>query len=193
MKVKKRYALLFLSVLFAVGCNSTEKDFIVKIGNSILTETAVDSALRADLRSDDAARKSYIQNWVNSEAIYQKAIKEGFDKDPAYLRQIEHMRRELLIQSYLENELDKSITVSPKEAEDYYAVNKESFVYPEDHVKVQYFLTRDKSRSVRIAKEFQTMSRLKKKDFMELITQHLPTPISSAPRSSSRGIDLKKK
>lgn len=156
---------------YIFSCSPVNQDFIVKIGNSILTETAVDSALRADLRSDDAARKSYIQNWVNSEAIYQKAIKEGFDKDPAYLRQIEHMRRELLIQSYLENELDKSITVSPKEAEDYYAVNKESFVYPEDHVKVQYFLTRDKSRSVRIAKEFQTMSRLKKKDFMELITQ----------------------
>jgi hypothetical protein len=71
----------------------------------------------------------------------------------------------------MENELDKSITISPKEAEDYYAGNKDSFVYPEDHVKVQYFLTKDKARSKKIANEFQRMSRLKKKDFMELVTQ----------------------
>ena len=163
--------LVFLLSSYHFSCANPEQDFIVKVGNSILTEAAVDSALRSDLRSDEAVRRSYIQNWVNSEAMYQKAVKEGFDKDPAYQRQIENMRKELLIQSYMENELDRNISVSPKEAEDYYAENKDSFVYPEDHVKVQYFLTRDKARSKRIANEFQTMSRLKKKDFMELVTQ----------------------
>lgn len=158
-------------VLLMAACNGPEKEFIAKIGNTALHEAAVDSALRADLRSLEGVRQAYIQNWINSEAIYQKAIKEGFDKDPAYQRQVEQVRRELLVQSFMESELDKNVTITPKESEDYYAQAKNSFVYPEDHVKVQYFLTRDKSRSKKIASEFLTMSRLKKKDFMELVSQ----------------------
>jgi hypothetical protein len=166
------YRLFCLGIIPAMtGCSDAPKDFIVKIGNSMLTEASIDSSLRADLRTEAGARRSYVQNWINSEAVYQKAIKEGFDKDPEYQRQVENMRRELLIQSFMESELEKNLSVSPKEIEDYYGQNRNSFIYPEDHVKVQYFLTRDKLRSKKISNEFLTMSRLRKKDFMELISQ----------------------
>jgi hypothetical protein len=155
----------------AVGCTGNDQYFIIRIGRATLTDAAVDSSLRSDLRSDLNVRQNYIQNWINSEAVYQKALKEGFDKEPAYQRQIEQMRKELLIQAFMENELEKSISVTPKEAEDFYVANKNSFVYSEDHVRVEYFLTRDKNKSKKIASDFQTMSRLRKKDFMEQVSQ----------------------
>ncbi|MBL7958801.1 peptidyl-prolyl cis-trans isomerase [bacterium] len=163
--------LIFSSAVVNIACNAPENKFIAKIGNAELTETVVDSALRTDIRLQEEARQDYIQNWINSESLYQKAIREGYDKDPSYQRQVENMRRELLIQSFIENEIEKNVTITPKESEDYYAQNRNSFVYPEDHVKVQYFLTLDKLRSKKMASEFLSMSRLRKKDFMELVSQ----------------------
>lgn len=171
LNYKNSFLLPIGYVLLAASCNVPEKNFIVKVGDAILTQAAVDSALHSDMRSQDGERQNYVQNWINSESMYQKALKEGFDKDPAYQRQIEQIQRELLIQSFMESELDRNVTITPKEAEDHYAQNKNSFVYSEDHVKVQYFLTRDKMKSKKIASEFLTMSRLKKKDFLELVTQ----------------------
>lgn len=153
------------------SCASPEQDFIVKVGHAVLTQAMLDSALKGDIRTQDGVRKNYIQNWINTESVYQKALKEGFDKDPAFQRQAELLRRELLIQSFLESELDKSVTLTPKETEDYYAQNKNSFIYPEDHVRVQYFLTKDKLRSKKTAAEFLSMSRIRKKDFLELVSQ----------------------
>ncbi len=175
MRMWKRNLLSLCSfcmiIVSVVSCSDNKRDFIVKVGDAALTEAAVDSAIRTDLRPDDNIRRGYVQDWINSEILYQKAVKEGFDKDPAFLERVEVIRRELLIQTYVTSELDKSISVSPKEAEDFYAANKNSFVYAEDHVRVQYFLTRDKIRSKKMASDFLSMSRLRKKDFMELVTQ----------------------
>ena len=170
MKLISTY-LIFASLSMLVSCNSTEKTFVAKIGDAVLTEASVDSALQSDVRLQAEVRQNYIQNWINSESVYQKALREGFDKNPAYQRQVDNLQHELLIQSYLDNELGKNVSVTSMETEEYYAKNKNSFVYPEDQIKVQYFLTRDKTRSKKIAGEFLTMSRLRKKDFMDLISQ----------------------
>ncbi len=163
----KNLSLVF--ILFSLSCKETRREFVAKVGETILTSAMLDSALRGDVRTKENFRQAYIQDWINSESLYQKALADGFDKDASYQKQIGLIRKELLIQSYVESELER-ISVLPSEIESYYNERRGSFTYTEDHIKVEYFLTHDKGKAKKMAAVFSKLSRLRKKDFVEMVS-----------------------
>jgi hypothetical protein len=163
-----RNTSIFVLIIF-LGCKEPKQEFIAKVGETMLTAAMVDSALRTDIRTQESLRQAYIQDWINSESLYQKAMAEGFDQGANYQRQITQIRKELLIQSYTESELER-ISILPSEIESYYNEHRSQFTYSEDHIKVEYFLTHDKIKAKKMAADFSKLSRLRKKDFVEMVT-----------------------
>ncbi|MCB0833507.1 MAG: hypothetical protein KDC45_08600, partial [Bacteroidetes bacterium] len=149
-----------------------KKSFLVKVGGSVLTEAMLDSALAGDGRGNEARRQMYIQDWIDSEVLFQKALNDGLDRNPLVVGQLDNIRRELLIQFLLDLEMERSLTATTQEIEAYYEAHRDQYTYGEDQVKVEYFLTKDPAKVKTLGREFARMSRLRKKDFLEFVTPY---------------------
>lgn len=162
---------IVITAVMACACSEAKPDYIVKIGESVLTEAMVDSALRNDVRGQTNARDLYIQQWIQTETLYQKARLAGADKDPRYQHQIAFIQKELLVQTYVEGELDKSIQVTKQEIEEFYQQHSKEFEIPEDQVKTEYFFTREKQKAKNLEQQLIRMARIRVKDFVDMVTQ----------------------
>jgi len=167
----RNYLLISICCVGVHACRPATEDFIVKVGNRVLSSAMLDSALLGDLRNQETVREAYIQDWIQSEAIYQKAVSMKYNEDPNFEFQLERIKKELLIQAFLEKELEKSLSVSQPEVEQYYETHESEFQTLSDHVKTEYYLTRNKNRAKKLETQFSKMSRIGKKDFLEVVTQ----------------------
>ncbi|MBX7151269.1 peptidyl-prolyl cis-trans isomerase [bacterium] len=166
----KRRVVWCLAIV-VIACSEAKPDYIVKVGETLLTETMIDSALRNDVRGQTNARDLYIQQWIQTETLYQKAKMVGMDKDPRYLQQMALIQKELLVQAFVEGELDKSIQITKQEIEQFYQEHSKEFEIPEDQVKTEYFFTREKLKAKNLEQQLIRMARIRVKDFVDLVTQ----------------------
>lgn len=162
-----RLSILLLLQWSFFSC-SGDKDYLARVNQTKLTsQDAI--ALQPSAQISSAMREKIIQDWVDREALYHAALKSGIDREPAFVTQMEKLRREILIQKFIDNDLEQSITISTSEIERYYSEHPSEFVYPDDHIRVQYFWTKNRTKIRDISVKFATMSRLRKRDFMEII------------------------
>lgn len=160
------------AAIWIVACQPRQdNDYVVRVGSSVLTQALIDSAIGSTVRDNPALREAYIQNWVHDEIVYQKAVSEGLDKNPDFVRQMESLRRDVLVHQYLSDELDRSVTVSADDIQRYYEDNKSLFLCAEDQVKTEYFFTKDRARARKVAVQFGRLSRMVKRDFLDLVAQ----------------------
>lgn len=169
---------LFFLILLLTGwmigsCARQEKPYIVRVGDEVLTEALLDSLLPEDARPIEARRNQFIQQWVHTSLLFQKARKEGFERDLRYRRHLAEIQRELLIQLYLDDEYDRNIKILPQEIDEYYRKHIDEFKSIEEHIQAEYFATKDRKRALEMARQFRSLSRLRKKDFLDLIQQNL--------------------
>lgn len=170
LHIQAAWALASLVALSGCGKSSDDRH-VARVGESVLLESMIDSSLEVSIRDNETLRETYIQEWVSMEILYRKALLDNIDKDPRYLRQMERLRKELLIQAYLEKELAPLLTVSESEIQQYYDANQSLFLCHQDEVRTEYFLTRDRARARKIAAQIGRLSRMRKKDFLELVSE----------------------
>jgi peptidyl-prolyl cis-trans isomerase C len=77
------------------------------IKQSLVDYIAKDAAARGQ-KVDDNIRSIIVNKLISSEVVAQEAQKSGFDKQPDYLAKEELMRRELLVNSYLQDYIKKN-------------------------------------------------------------------------------------
>lgn len=164
-------AFVFFPLL--LSCHKKEETFLVRVGDELLTPSMLDSLMPEDDRPNEARRNQFVQQWINRSLLYQKARKEGFERDARYRRRLEEIQRELLIQFYLEDEFERNIKILPQEMDEYYRKHIDEFKTTEDQIQAEYFATQNKKRALELAKQFRSLSRLRKKDFLDIIQQTL--------------------
>lgn len=167
MRNKALIGLGFILVIGMLSC-SGNKDYLARVNQAKLKEHDM-VALHSSVQLSPALREKLIQDWVDQEALYHAALKAGIDKDQAFVTQMEKLRREILVQKFIDNDLEQSVTISTSEIERYYSEHPGEFIYPDDHIRVQYFWTKNRNKIRDISVKFATMSRLRKRDFMEII------------------------
>lgn len=78
--------------------------------------------------SDMAADSSDIlNNWLERELLYLKAIDKNMDKDPDLKKMADEYYRDLLADKYLEYHLSEKIGISDEEINSFYRENRQSF------------------------------------------------------------------
>ena len=75
--INKKFGIILLSAVALTGCGKEEpkKDFIARVDESYLTK----KELSADLDTaqlQESHKNEYIRNWVETELLYQEAIRE---------------------------------------------------------------------------------------------------------------------
>jgi peptidyl-prolyl cis-trans isomerase C len=84
-----------------------------------LMDYIVKDATDRGQKVDDNVRKIITNKLISSELVVQEAQKQGLDKQPDYLAKEELLRRELLVNTYIENFIKKD-TVSDAELKSEY-------------------------------------------------------------------------
>ena len=134
--------ILTLSVIFIVsflfsacGKAPSEDTILVSIGDTQITISDFNERI-ANLperyREIVSKRKDeYLAELINDTLLYQEALRQGMDKDEDVLRVLEEARKKILIARLLEDKVDRTITVTDEDMNNYYTAHKEEYMTPE--------------------------------------------------------------
>ena len=132
---KLRKTLITLSVALLVGSSALAAEKILaKVNGKVITEKDLDQVMKSlppnykTLEKNPAFRKQLLDNMVKEELLYQEALKEGVEKDPQVQKEIEMMKKRILVQALLRKHIKLGkVQVSDSEAKAFYERNKERF------------------------------------------------------------------
>lgn len=132
---KLRKTLVALSVaLFVGGSALAAEKILAKVNGKAITEKDLNQVMESlppnykTLEKNPTFRKQLLNNMVKEELLYQEAIKEGVEKDSRVQREIETMKKRILVQALLRKHIKLgSVQISDSEAKAFYEKNKERF------------------------------------------------------------------
>jgi EpsD family peptidyl-prolyl cis-trans isomerase len=80
-----------------------------------------------EISTPDASGAQALDKVIDRELLVQKALEAGLERDPQVMQSIEHARRQLLAQAYLERAAGASARSTPDEVRAFYAANPALF------------------------------------------------------------------
>ncbi|MCK5457883.1 MAG: hypothetical protein KAI45_12210, partial [Melioribacteraceae bacterium] len=138
--------LIFLSiiVLFVLFNNKSRPEILAEVGNKIITKK--DFLLNYEFglphlkigKSSLERKENYLQFMINEYLLALDAEAKGLDNTRAVKYQTEKIKRELLLESIIENDIKPKIDISPYEIKE--AINKSKvsfkfFYWPEKDLR----------------------------------------------------------
>lgn len=127
--------------IIAQAVKNNSGQWVAKIDNTVITldkfrrefrvhvySLPLDEEQKKKYESDEANKKKFLINLINEYLVYNKAIKEGYDKKPFVKDLLEAVRRRAIIQVYLNNKIEPRLKEIPEEQiEAIYNQNKKLF------------------------------------------------------------------
>lgn len=95
---------------------------LAQVADAKLTETDLQHLIPEELREGITGSevRDILDRWVRTELLYQRAQKDGLEKDAAVAARLEEMRRDLLADELLQRELADRVRVTNEELLAYY-------------------------------------------------------------------------
>ncbi|MEO0131501.1 MAG: peptidyl-prolyl cis-trans isomerase [candidate division WOR-3 bacterium] len=147
--MKTKLTLIFLTIIlgYMAGCSKSEP-VLAKVGNRKLTkkEFLLTTQIPIGYKLTPEQLEAFLEKWINTELVYQEAMRRGFHKNETLKVQINQAIKELVVNKFLENETDK-LTVSSYEIDDYFHKHKDDFL---TEVKIARILVYDESLAYRL-------------------------------------------
>lgn len=143
--------LMIITALFFIRCTEEEKPVknLVKVGDSVLTEEDLNSAL-GEYHNQSKYRDEYIINWIEREVLFKEAGNSGILDDKQFNTIIDRSRKELaaaiLINKYLE---ENKYEPAAEELKKFYEQYKEDFILPDDAYKINRAYFGSKENAIR--------------------------------------------
>lgn len=130
--------LLFVVILFA-GCGEDEAERspagdgreIVRVGDAVLTVETLENLLpEADrIPFTMNEKRLYVQRWVETEILYQEAMRRGLKGDPRVRARLRSLEQEFLADHLTFIELRERIAVSEEEIGAYFDAHEKEYLY----------------------------------------------------------------
>jgi hypothetical protein len=147
----------FAAFFLATGCSNdvAPTPTIARIGDATLTLEDLRSyvppgVLERATRSDLLA---YANQWIRSELLYQAALETGYEKDIRVKRRTEEARRDIIVDVFLQDELDMGSFISEEEIRVYHANNQDAFRRGEDEILASILWFADQEHASRARSE----------------------------------------
>ncbi len=140
--------LLWAALTVFSGCSGDKQTS--KTGESMYAAVNGNSLTESDFRSlvptefydrlTQTHKKEIVDEWIQSELLYQEAVRLGLDKEPRISRILEKSRRDLLSAEILSRKLSDIPIPSDGELKRYYDENSDYFILQSDEYAVRYAL-----------------------------------------------------
>lgn len=124
--------LMLAAILaFSLGCKEDVPtgDALARVGDTILSvqEFNADIPLEYAMSLTPEQKMTFVQTWINTELIYQEALKQGFGEDERIAARLKQIERELLANEYLQREMVGKANVTIQEAQLYFQQHESEF------------------------------------------------------------------
>lgn len=131
--------------MFVQACTkeAPPKQFVARVDQALLTEQEL-AGMHDSLVYASQHRREYIDDWVNTELLYQEAKRRGIDNSNEIRRQIETAAKRLVVSALLERELYGEENISEDEIVTLYNSGGDAFRLHEDVVNASYALFDDR-------------------------------------------------
>ncbi len=104
--------------------------------------------------SDEKGKREFLEEIIKRELLLQEARKAGIEKDQVLIDKIEEMRERLILNKFLQREVEGKLVTTDKELEDYYNLHKEEFKSP-DEAKISHILVKNEEDAKAVIKRLR--------------------------------------
>jgi peptidyl-prolyl cis-trans isomerase C len=134
----------------------TDNSVIARVGSTVLTVQQIQEHTRG-LEADAARMQAqlYIQRWIESEVLYQEALRRGIEKKPEVQSALKEMTRDYIITSFVDQAANEALSVSDVEIQNYYQEQKEEFQSNEDLYHLFMILVASQNDAIRLRAEIK--------------------------------------
>ena len=134
---------VFLVLMAACAKETPQTRFVARVDQDVLTEEDL-AGIQDSLTHRPNQRNEYINEWVNTELLYQEAKRRGFAESDQIRRELEDTKKKLAIAALLQSEIYRDENVSDDEIVALYNSGGEAFRLREDVVNASYALFSDR-------------------------------------------------
>jgi len=128
---------LLLLALSLAGCGEGDGDEraesgqnpIVRVGDAYLTEEAIESLLPSEERVPIEDKRRFVERWVDTEILYQEALRRGVGDDPRVRTRIRALEQEFMADHLTFLELRNRTVVTEEEIETYFETHEQEYRY----------------------------------------------------------------
>ncbi len=152
----RKFLILMLVIFSFWGCGQRDKEkTAIKIGRIDVTAQEFEEAFNSSSAAQEnpSARKEFLDTFISRKLILKEAEREGLDKDPEFLKDVQLFWEQSLLKLMLSRkmkELSMDIKVGEDEIRDYYSMHKdEEFSgksLSEVHDKIKWLLFHQKQK-----------------------------------------------
>ena len=120
----------------------------------------------------DKVKQELLQQYVINQILWQKSKRLGLEKDPSFIKKLENVTKQLLVEKLLKNEVEKKVKVDEVDLKNYFKVNREKFSQKATITVTKIeFKGKDQSQKIKVLlkqkKEF--------KDFIKEVKKRIPS------------------
>lgn len=182
---KSSIAIIAVAAAFLlVSCHKADSDnspVVAQVGDAKLKLNDVETFLpeNSPFKLSRVQIEQFVQSWIESELLYQQALKEGYLKRPEIKKRLKEVERDFLVSVFLEQYVDKQVYVSDDDIRRYYDENANTFIRKENLYHIKMILLNSYKEANNIRKRI-----LAGEDFSELAKLH------SLDKSKANGGDI---
>jgi hypothetical protein len=139
----KLVTFLASMMLIFSGCSSAPNEPpVATLGKSVLTRDELRYSLSYQNREDSITQAAmYLEDWLITTALYEKALQEGQDKDTLTQLLIEKSRRKIVASRYVARKLQEEIAagkfrIDSSEVQAFYYANPQLLKFREPHYRL---------------------------------------------------------
>ena len=141
--------LLLVLTLTACREKPAQEAAVARIDNRILTMQDIRAQFDSTVHPSDAQVQQYLRRWISDELLYREAVRRGLHQTPDVTRRADELRRQLVIQALLEDEIYSSTVtdITQSEIVEYYEEHRAEFTLSERMVLVSHALFQERNRA----------------------------------------------
>jgi len=176
--------IIIASLAITVGCSTAQEEakVLAEVNGVKLTYEFLMDQFPPEYRSAITKQQlaDAVEAWIETELLYQEALKHNFNKDKQLKNLIEQKSKELVAAKYVDASILTQVDVSDQEIDSVYNSQKDKFSVDEDLYKLSHIVLATQSAADAVH------SRLEKgDDFAALAADY-----SEDPQSRSKGGEI---
>ncbi|MCK4234809.1 peptidylprolyl isomerase [candidate division WOR-3 bacterium] len=148
----KRFIILVLiifTVLAFSGCKkkAVEGTVIARVNRTVFTLEELEEQIPPYLSVPIDKKQAFVDEWINTELVYEEAIKKGINKDGKVEKKLELLLKQFLANELLSRRLEGEGDVSDFEVKEYFQEHERDF---NSQIKIAHILlsTENEARKI---------------------------------------------
>jgi len=143
--MRKLAILMILTVGLNVACSQekkTEGTILATVNGENLTLEDILYQLPAEYRAQMTPESinDIVENWINTEVLYQQAVAKGIDKDPEIQAIIKAGTREAVARKFVDVELTNRVNVPMSEVDSIYNARRQLYKVDKNRYRASHIL-----------------------------------------------------